>query len=62
MDDVVSLIQLISGILCSASNDKTIKLYNINGNTYNVLQTLTYHTSLLGKIIELTNHKLVSSS
>ena len=62
MDDVVSLIQLSSGILCSASNDKTIKLYNINGNTYNVLQTLTYHTSLMGKIIELSNHKLVSSS
>ena len=59
---VYSLIQLSSGILCSGSNDKTIKLYNINGNTYNVLQTLSYHTNCISKIIELRNKKLVSCS
>ena len=47
--NVYSLIQLSSGILCSGSHDKTIKLYNINGNTYNVLQTLSYHTSTIKK-------------
>ena len=62
MEDVLSLIQLNSGILCSGSKDKKIKLYNINGNTYNVLQTLSYHTDKVGTIIELNNHKLVSSS
>ena len=59
---VCSLIQLSSGILCSGSGDKTIKLYNINNNTYNVLQTLTYHTNGISKIIELMNKKLVSCS
>ena len=59
---VCSLIQLSSGILCSGAHDKTIKLYNINGNTYNVLQTLSYHTNSVYKIIELRNKKLVSCS
>ena len=59
---VYSLIQLSSGILCSGSDDNTIKLYNINGNTYNVLQTLSYHTNSVTKIIELRNKKLVSCS
>ena len=61
-NSVYSLIQLSSGILCSGSYDKTIKLYNINGNTYNVLQTLSYHTNGIYKIIELRNKKLVSCS
>ena len=46
----------------SASSDKTIKLFNINGNSYNVLQTLVYHTSSVYKIIELKDKKLVSCS
>ena len=50
----------MSGILCSGSNDKTIKLYNINGNTYNVLQILSYHTEGITKIIELNNNNIVS--
>lgn len=61
-NSVYSLIQLSSGILCSGSDDNTIKLYNINGNTYNVLQTLSYHTNGIYKIIELRNKKLVSCS
>ena len=56
------IIQLSSGILASASYDKTIKLYDINGNEYKVIQTLTYHTNYATKIIELKNNKLVSCS
>ena len=58
----LSIIQLRFGILVSGSNDKTIKLYDINGNEYKVIQTLTYHTSEVKKIIELKNNKLVSCS
>ena len=50
---VYCIIQLSSGILASCSEDKTIKLYNINGNEYKVIQTLTYHTDWVSKIIEL---------
>ena len=59
---IMSLIQLSSGILCSASNDDTINLYNINGNNYNVLQTLTDHKAPVTKIIELNDNRLASSS
>ena len=53
---VTCVIQLNSGELVSCSADNTIKLYNINGNTYNVLQTLSYHTNTINKIIELINN------
>ena len=56
------IIQLSSGILASCSNDNTIKLYNIKGNEYEVLQTLNYHTYFINKIIELKNKALVSCS
>ena len=56
------IIQLSSGILASCSNDNTIKLFNINGNNYNILQTLNYHTKHVYKIIELKNKYLVSCS
>ena len=59
---IMSLIQLSSGILCSASNDATINLYNIDGNNYNVLQTLTDHKAPVTKIIELNDNRLASSS
>ena len=58
---VYCIIQLSSGILASGSDDNTIKLYNINGNEYKVIQTLTYHTAGINKIIELKNKKLISS-
>ena len=57
-NDVNNVIQLSSGDLASCSYDKTIKIYNINGNEYKVLQTLTYHTDGVNKIIELRNKKL----
>ena len=49
---VYCIIQLRSGILASGSADKTIKLYEINGNEYKVIQTLTYHTNSVYKIKE----------
>ena len=60
--DVYCLTQLCSRVLASGSYDKTIKLININGNGYNVIQTLTYHTNPVTKIIELKNKTLVSCS
>ena len=60
--EVNFLIQLSSGILASCSNDNTIKLYNINGNNYNVVQTLSNHTNYVYKLIELKNKQLVSCS
>ena len=48
--------------MACSSNDKTIKLFNINGNGYNVIQTLSYHTSGVTRIIEIKNKKLVSCS
>ena len=59
---VYCLTELSSGILASCSDDKTIKLYNITGNEYQVIQTLNYHTNFVYKIIELNNKKLVSCS
>ena len=57
-----SLTQLTSGILASCSDDEAIKLFNINGNNYNVLQTLSHHTNSVYKIIELKNKQLASCS
>ena len=51
-----------SGIIAACSSDKTIKLFNINRNNYNILQTLNYHTDRVYKIIELKNKYLVSCS
>ena len=54
--------QLSSGILASCSDDNTIKLFNIKGNEYEVLQILIYHTEPVYKTIELKNKTLVSCS
>ena len=56
------IIQLSSGLLASCSDDKTIKLFKIEGNKYEVLQTLNYHKNRVSRIIELNNKALVSSS
>ena len=43
--------------------DDIIKIFNINNNNYEVLQTLIYHRYyIVNKIIELKNCKLVSCS
>ena len=59
---VIYITQLSSGLLATCSSDKTIKLFNINGNNYNILQTLNYHNNSIYKIIELKNKYLVSCS
>ena len=56
------IIQLSSGILATCSLDKTIKLFNIEGNNYNIIQTLNDHTDYINKIIEIENLYLVSCS
>ena len=61
-DSVNSLTQLSSDILVSCSDDKTIKLYEIKGNEYKIIQTLNNHTNYVYGLIELTNKKLVSYS
>jgi len=61
-DKVLCIIQLSCGLLASCSVDKTIKLYNINGNNYTVIQTLNDHTDSVFHIIELKNKNLVSCS
>ena len=54
--------QLSSGILASCSDDKSIKLFNIKENKYEILQTLNDHTHWVFKIKELKNKSLVSCS
>ena len=54
--------QLSSGIFASCSSDNTIKLFNINGMKYAILQTLNYHSRPVNKIIKLKNKNLVSCS
>ena len=56
------IIQLSSGILATCSFDKTIKLFNIEGNNYNIIQTINYHSGYVYKIIEIENNYLVSCS
>ena len=61
-DQVYYIIQLSSGILASGSCDNTIKLFEINGNEYKIIQTLNYHTKQIYKILEFKNINLISCS
>ena len=61
-DLVTRIIQLSSGILVTCSSDKTIKLFNIKENNYNIIQTLNDHTNGVNNIIEIENKYLVSCS
>ena len=61
-DSVYCILQLSSGILASCSKDKTIKLFNIKENEYEIIQTLEYHTKAVYKLIELKNNNLISCS
>ena len=61
-NSVNCIIQLSSRIFASCSSDNTIKLFNIKEKDYEIIQTLTYHTSHVYKIIELSNKMLVSCS
>ena len=59
---VLCILQLSSGLLASCSKDGTIKLFNIKINTYEIIQTLCFHTEEVYKIIELKNKSIVSCS
>ena len=59
---VTCITQLSSLIIATCSCDKTIKLFNIEGKKYKVVQTLNYHNGEVYKIIELKNKNLVSCS
>ena len=59
---VLCIIQLSSGLLASCSRDKTIKLFNIKINSYEIIQTISFHTDEVYKIIELKNKSIVSCS
>ena len=50
---VIYILQLSSGMLASSSNDKTIKIFSIKNNNYEILQTLNDHKTFAFKIIEL---------
>ena len=54
--------QLSSGLLASCSCDSTIKLFKINENKYETIQTLSYHAKTVFKLIELKNKNLISCS
>ena len=49
-------------ILASSSYDKTIKLFNIKENEYELIQTLNLHSNWIIKILELSNNYLISGS
>ena len=57
---VLSLIQLRNGDLVSGSQDKTIKIWNIE--TRACIQTLTGHTRPVTDLLELKNGNIVSGS
>ena len=59
---ITCIVQLSSGMLASCSEDKTIKLFNIKGIKYEIIQSLNYHKKEVHKIIELKNTNLVSCS
>ena len=61
-DNIKCLTQLNSGTIAYCFDNIKIKLFNINGNNYKILQTLHYHTGTVCKIIELENKNLISCS
>ena len=59
---ILYITKLSTGMLASCSQDKTIKLFEIKGNKYELIKSLSYHEKEVFKIIELNNKNLVSSS
>jgi len=61
-DTINCIIKLDLNILVSCSSDKTIKIFKIQDNKYEIMQTLNEHTDRINEIIELKNKNLVSCS
>jgi hypothetical protein len=59
-DQVYSVIQLLDGRLASGSNDKTIKIWNINSET--CARTLSGHDGYVSGLIQLSDGRLASGS
>ena len=59
---VLCIINLKFNKLASSSADKTIKIFKIQDNNYEILQIFNYHLDNVNKIIELKNKNLVSCS
>lgn len=56
------ILQLSTGNLAFCSKKKTIIIFNIENNVYQILQILYGHTKNIFELIELNNEKLVSCS
>ena len=61
-DGIRNIKQLHNFNIVSCSFDFSIKIFNINGNSYKVIQTLQEHTDKVRDIIELKNLDLASVS
>ena len=59
---ITYIFQLSTGMLATCSKDRTIKIFYIKNNNYDVFQILNNHKESVNKIIELNNKKLVSCS
>ena len=59
---ITYIFQLSTGMLATCSKDRTIKIFYIKNNNYDVFQILNNHKESVNKMIELNNKKLVSCS
>lgn len=56
------ILQLSSDDLASSSSDKTIKIFSISENNYQLIQTLKDNKDSVNTIIELKNKQFISCS
>ena len=61
-EEISSLLQLKNQFLASSSFDKYIKIFKINENNYETIQSIKAHTNYIHKIRELSNGNLISCS
>ena len=61
-EEISSLLQLKTEFLASSSFDKYIKIFKINENNYETIQSIKAHDNFIHKIIELSNGNLISCS
>jgi WD40 repeat protein len=61
-EEISSLLQLKTEFLASSSFDKYIKIFKLNENNYEIIQSIKAHDNFIHKIIELSNGNLISCS